>query len=439
VSNSFTESITARVTENISSEEKCVDTDRSSGKPSVLLSRTTANQNTRNALRSLVEHEMLAEFWTTFAWDPQSFWNSPLPRRVRTQLARRSIDEAPAYQVRTVPWREAVRLALHGTPLESFLCSGERPFSVIAMSQNFDARVARRFREIRPDIVYAYDGAALETFRESRKHGITTIEEQCSSYWRWARDFFAEEAERTPEFASLLPTLTDPPGHLERKDEELQLADYVFVASKHVQRTLAGVVPDAKVRMIPYAAPAVKPRQHFNRESGAPLKVLFVGNLGQHKGIGYLLAAMDLLGGKAELTMVGRRLRANARVDAACRRWRWFETLPQARVLDLMQESDVLVLPSLSDAFGLVVTEGLACGLPVIVTPNTGASEIIRDGREGYVVPICRADIIACRLEALYSDREMLAEMSRQAQDTAAKNSWERYRANWARMIRSLE
>ena len=39
--------------------------------PRVLLSRTTPNQNTRHALQSLVEHEMLAEFWTTLAWNPE--------------------------------------------------------------------------------------------------------------------------------------------------------------------------------------------------------------------------------------------------------------------------------------------------------------------------------------------------------------------------------
>jgi glycosyltransferase involved in cell wall biosynthesis len=197
-------------------------------------------------------------------------------------------------------------------------------------------------------------------------------------------------------------------------------------------------VPSEKIVVIPYGAPEIKPRLHLNRDSHAPLKVLFVGNLGQHKGIGYLLEAMHLLGGMAELTLVGRRLHPNAKVDEACRRWRWFESLPHALVLEVMQESDVLVLPSLSDAFGLVVTEALACGLPVIVTPNTGASEIIHDGREGYVVPIRRADLIASRLETLHADPPLLAQMSRHAQQTAAQNCWENYRANWAQTVRSL-
>jgi len=141
-------------------------------KPSVLLSRTTVNQNVRNSLRSLVENEMLAEFWTTVTWDPNSRWNRLLPSSLQKQLARKSISEAPQDKVRSVPFREAMRLALRGTPFTNILCKGERPFSVVSMDFNFDQRVARRVRELRPNIVYAYEGAALQTFGEARKQGL---------------------------------------------------------------------------------------------------------------------------------------------------------------------------------------------------------------------------------------------------------------------------
>lgn len=406
--------------------------------PTVLLSRTTTNQNTRNALRSLVESEMLAEFWTTFTWDPKSRWNWLLTRRLQTHLARRSISEAPAHQVRSVPWREVVRLGARGTRFESLLCSGRRPFSVIGMNQNFDATVAHRVRFLRPDIVYANEGSALQTFREAKKRGITTILEQSSAYWKWARNLLMEEAERQPEFASLLSNLGDPPEFLEQKELELELSDYVFVSSNLVQRTLEEIVPAEKIRVITYGAPEVKPRPEFHVGSRRPLQVLFVGNLGQNKGIGYLLEAIEMLGDQVELTLVGRRLGPHKTVDYACNHWKWYETLPHSQVLNVMLRADVLVLPSLSDAFGLVVTEALACGLPVIVTRNTGASEIIRDGHEGFIVPIRSADAIAWRLETLHRDREMLATMSRQAHVTAAENSWANYRANWANALRSL-
>lgn len=407
-------------------------------KPRVLLSHPTGNENVRNALLSLVEHEMLAEFLTTIAWDAQSRWNTLLSGELRTQLARRSFSLAHRDRIKSMPWREAVRVVMRATPLARFLTADERPFSIIGVYRDFDRRVARRVADLQPNIAYAYEGGALQTFREAKKRGVTTIYEQPSGHWRWTRNLFAEEAERNPGLSDLLPSLRDSAGHLDWKDEELQLSDHIFVPSEYIMRTLAGVVPESKIRVFRYGAPEVKPDKQFNLDSDVPLKVLFVGHLGQHKGIGYLLDAVDMLGEQVELTLVGRRLRPNARIDQACRRWHWHETLPHEQVLRVMQQADVLVLPSLSDAFGLVVTEALSCGLPVIVTPNTGASEIIRDGHDGFVVPVCQADAIASRLEAMHRDREMLAEMARQAQVTAARNCWANYRANWARAVRSL-
>ena len=57
--------------------------------------------------------------------------------------------------------------------------------------------------------------------------------------------------------------------------------------------------------------------------------------------------------------------------------------------MDVMMESDVLVLPSLGEGFGLVVTEALACGLPVVVTPNVGASDLVQR-RTGGLCGACR-------------------------------------------------
>ena len=406
---------------------------------SVLLSHPTGNQNVRNALRSLAEHEMLAEFWTTLAWNPESRWNALLPSGLRRQLERREYPEAPRELVKCVPSREIVRLAARGSFLHNSLCSGERPFSVIGMYRHFDGQVARRVRATQLDAVYAYEGGALRTFGEAKRRGATTVYEQPSSYWYWARRLLQEEAERNPEFATLLPSLTDSTGHLKWKDEELALADYVFVPSEHVRCTLKGAVPRMKrSAFVNYGAPSLMKRQRISPGLQCqPLKVLFVGLLGQHKGIGYLLDAIDRLGSEVELTLVGRRFRAHSRVDAACNHWRWFESLTHAEVLNLMLEADVLVLPSLTEGCALVVLEALACGLPVIVTPNTGSLEFVRDGCEGYVVPICSSDAIIDRLHSLHRDRERLAAMSRAAQATAAEKSWESYRANLADTLRA--
>lgn len=406
--------------------------------PSVLISHPTGNQNLRNALRSLVENEMLAEFWTTVAWDRESPWNKMLPSRLRSQLGRRAYDDVPKDRIKSVPWREAVRLALKYLPFGNAMCSGERAFSVIGMYRHFDQQVAERLSKISIDAVYAYEGGTLKTFQEARRLGIAAIYELPSGYWYWERDLLLKEAERNREFASLHPKLTDSQDHMRWKDEELRIADTVFVASQHVRRTLAGVVDDEKIKVVNYGAPCVQPPKVIQRDAKRPLKVLFVGALIQRKGIGYLLDAIDSLGAEVELTLIGTRFAPNARVDAACRRWRWVESTTYDEVLEIMTQSDVLALPSLSEAFGLVVTEALACGLPVIITPNVGAGDLIEDGREGFIVPICSAEAIEDRLNTLHKDRELLAAMSVNARETAAVRSWAAYREEWAEAMRNL-
>lgn len=404
-------------------------------KPSILISHPTGNQNLRNALRSLAENEMLAEFWTTIAWDNKSPWNRMLPSGLRAQLARRSYSEAPRGSVRSSPWREMVRLSAKHLSLDNLLCSGERPFSVIGMYRQFDRRVAARLRKIDIDAVYAYEGGALQTFREARRLGIAAVYELPSSHWYWEQKLLLEEADRSPQYAGLLPKLKDSPRHMRWKDEELQLADWVFVPSQHVRGTLSGVVTDEKIRVVNYGAPPVTALKTVSHDPTAPLKVLFVGALIQRKGIGYLLDAIESLGSHVELTLVGRRLVLNSRVDAACHRWRWFESATHPRVLELMREADVLVLPSLAEGCALVVLEALASGLPVVVTPNTGSLEFVRDRCEGFVVPTCSAEAIADALNVLNCDRELLAAMSKNAQKTAAERSWAVYRERWAEAL----
>nr|MDQ3381352.1 glycosyltransferase family 4 protein [Actinomycetota bacterium] len=62
--------------------------------------------------------------------------------------------------------------------------------------------------------------------------------------------------------------------------------------------------------------------------------------------------------------------------------WRPHEQLPRA-----LNSADLLVLPSVAEAFGLALIEAMACGLPVIACAAHGPAEIVRDGQSGWLVP----------------------------------------------------
>jgi glycosyltransferase involved in cell wall biosynthesis len=250
-------------------------------------------------------------------------------------------------------------------------------------------------------------------------------------YWRAAHRILSEEAERRPEWAATMPGLSDPPEKLERKDEELRLADKVLVASSFTKHTLAECpFPVGETIVIPYGADEeTAGLAESPRESAGRLRVLFVGGLSQRKGIADLFEAVAKLGGHVELTVIGKKAGGDCpALDTNLSRHRWIPSLPREGILAEMRNHDVLVFPSLFEGFGLVVTEALSQGLPVITTPHTCGPDIMEDCIDGFIVPIRNPEAIAEKLEHLASDRSHLAEMSQAALKKARSLSWVEYR-----------
>ena len=156
-----------------------------------------------------------------------------------------------------------------------------------------------------------------------------------------------------------------------------------------------------------------------------------------HKGGHHLLAAWSKLGARAggELVLAGdRALPAgfSARLPAGVH---VVGRIPQSELFALFRRSDVLVLPSLSDGFGMVVTEALAHGLPVIATHNVGASDLLREGINGWVVAPGDVEGLAARLAWCMDHRSELREMRPAAEQTAAAHPWSEYRRRLVRTV----
>ena len=97
----------------------------------------------------------------------------------------------------------------------------------------------------------------------------------------------------------------------------------------------------------------------------------------------------------------------------------------------------MFVFPSLLEGMGLVVLEAMASGLPVITTPN-GPGDLVRDGVDGFVVPIRDVDAIVEKLEYLRAHPEDRLRMGQNARERAKEFTWEQYRATTAAFVRSL-
>ncbi len=410
----------------------------------LLFSHPTGNANVRHAALGLLADDLLSAYHTCLAPKPDSFALKLLPAGLRRQFARRSLPPELAAVAHTHPTRELARMLAPKLRLSSLVRHETGRFSVDAVYQNLDQSLAKlltqnpkKFRA-----VYAYEDGAAHHFRAARSLGLTTLYDLPIGYWRSARDILVEEGERKPEWASTLIGNDDSPAKTSRKDEELALADQIYVASSFTRDSLARYPTQlrAPITVIPYGAPHRPPGAPSSLDTArrpGPLRAIFVGSLGQRKGLSYLFDAARLLGpDKLQLTIIGSRpLRPCPALDAELARVRWIESLPHAQVLAEMAAHDVFVFPSLFEGFGLVLLEAMAMGLPIVATPHTAAPDLITDGQEGFIVPIRSAEAIAAALDKL-TDLDRCREMGRRAQTRSREFTWDNYSTRLAAHVR---
>jgi starch synthase len=407
----------------------------------LLVLHPTGNANVRQAVQAFAEAELLGEFHTCISWRPDGLLDRLTPSRLRKVLRRRGFPDCVLPLTRTHPFREGGRLLCQALHLHGPVAHERGIFSIDAVYQDLDRRVARRLGS-RQQLtgVYGYEDGAAGTFTAARARGLRTIYDLPIGHWRAAQRLYEEERQREPQWASTLTGILDSPAKLQRKDIELAQAEAVVVASAFTRSTVEGeLAPGKPIYVIPYGAPAVTTPERVVTPSGAPLRVLFAGALTQRKGLSYFLRACELAEGAVEATLIGRCQGGPcAPLDAALRRWRHVESVPHHEMLIEMSHHDVLVFPSLFEGFGLVILEAMAQGLPVISTTATGGPDVITDGVDGFIVPLREPEAIAARLLELHSDRELLRSMAVAARMKAASLTWSNYRARVVASVRAV-
>jgi glycosyltransferase involved in cell wall biosynthesis len=152
----------------------------------------------------------------------------------------------------------------------------------------------------------------------------------------------------------------------------------------------------------------------------SPLRVLVAGQVCLQKGSYYVYEAAALLQKRAQFRMVGSVAGLPENVLKKLRqRLEVVGSVPRSAMSDHYNWADVFLLPSLCEGSATVTYEALGYGLPVICTPNTGS--VVRDGVEGFIVPVRDSAAIAERIERLALDEELRTQMAASARARAAE------------------
>ncbi|SHH03887.1 glycosyltransferase family 4 protein [Flavobacterium defluvii] len=410
----------------------------------LLVSHPTLNANSKNLVTGLLKDNQLFKLFTSIAIFPGQllFKLGSYPKL--KDLKRRNLDKTWQPYTRSNSFFEFGRLLTSKFKLD-FLITHEKGFFCIdKVYQKHDKWVADNLAQLKKEGllgVYAYEDGALSTFKEAKKLGLYCIYDLPIGYWKTARLLMQKEFDYNPDWSETLIGFNDSFKKLNKKDEELALADVVFAASSFTKKTLEnyrGNIPEIKV--IPYGFPQVTRKKNYEPLIDRKLKVLFIGGLSQRKGISYLFEAVEEMQDKIELTIVGHKAVPNCKaLNQALEKHKWIPSLSHNEVLDCMYEQDIFVFPSLFEGFGLVITEAMSQGIPVITTDRTAGPDLIENEKDGWIVPAGSSKAIKDIFIKIFEKPEILEQFGFAAQNKAQTRPWSVYGQEMSDALASLK
>lgn len=354
-------------------------------------------------------------------------WMRRLGGTFRKLWTERRLQDIPSSKIKRLWLHEIVQKAvprLGGSPeLANRICA-----------ELFARKSARLVHDC--DALHFVQSVGWVAAAKMKRRGATIICDMREEHPQFQAEILSEEA------AQLGMDLPVPDAHYRHRVlEELALADYIFCPSSYAKRTFVSRgISDNKLIVCPYGVDGEQFTSSKTPPTRSEFRVLFLGRVCMRKGVHYLLE------GFRKAALADARLILAGPVDPTFRvilkrypgLFEELGSIAHSRVQDCYLDADVFVMPSLADSYGLVVSEAMSAGLPVIVSENTGMSDFISDGREGFVVPIRDSEAIAERLTFLYEDRDRCIAMGAAGAATARTLDWNNYQTVCANFYGSL-
>ncbi len=163
-----------------------------------------------------------------------------------------------------------------------------------------------------------------------------------------------------------------------------QVDQWIFVSAQLQQRFFR---QDLRAEVLPAGIHALYGQVQALPVTAKDIDVLYVGTLDQNKGMDRLIALLPALAGK-KVVVIGHGP-WHAQLAAAAQQYPQLELVSAqgaAQLKDYYRRSRMFISLSRNESFGLVMTEAMACGTPVLATVTDGARMQVRSGENGYLV-----------------------------------------------------
>lgn len=306
------------------------------------------------------------------------------------------------------------------------------PYKLLGSTRAFalhDAIVARRLRKLvgQVDVVHTWPMGALQTLKVAKELEIPTVLERPNANTRFAYEVVQQECERLG--------VALPPGHehaynaevLRVEEAEYQMADGLLCPSDFVVKTFTdkGYEPNKLVRhtygfdeKLYYPDPKPRP-------ANVGLAMLFVGVCAVRKGVHFALEAWL----RSPASVKGTFQIAGEFLPAYAEKLRPMLSHPSVKVLghrndipDLMRQSDILILPSIEEGFGLVIADAMGSGC--VPLASDACTEICKHMETGLVHRVGDVKAVAEQITMLHEDRALLARLRSACLERSPQITW---------------
>lgn len=290
------------------------------------------------------------------------------------------------------------------------------------------------------DVFIGWSGMSLHSIRQAKKMGKITIVERGSSHILYQNEILKEE------YAKFGIPFSIHSSVIAKELKEYEEADYISIPSSFVKNSFINKgVNEDKIIQNPYG---VELKNFYSKrdviETSTPIKILYLGNLSFRKGLPYLFEAINSLSNEKfnfEVHFIGTVSPdfQNYFNENKNPNWIMHGHIPQHELKKELPNFDMAIHPSLEEGLSMVISQLLACGVPVIATTNTGGEELIQEGYNGYIVPIRNSEAIKEKIELLLNDTNKLIAMKLNAIESVKDGfTWNHYGNRWQENIEKI-
>ena len=275
------------------------------------------------------------------------------------------------------------------------------------------------------DAVIGYERQCLKSFKKAKKQGKITVLDLASIHAQEQRKINVQYNNILTGFkpSSLLDIEKDV------KAEELEYTDYIITLSEFAKSSCieAGVLKE-KIFTVQLGIDvnAFVPKKNYGTET---FEVLLVAGMRHWKGIEDIVETFEQLAlPNTVLTLVGGQGDAIEYIrQHTSEQIHYIPFMHHDELKNVYRRASVFVLPSYMDSWGQVVCEAMACGTPVIVSENTGAKDIVKDGESGFVIELANRKQLAEKIIYFYNQRSEVERMGKNARKAVEHLTWDNY------------